>query len=141
MAESADDRKYRKEWRIGDDGDSIVEVPGERVVAVRWGTGPSPEWRRNAEDICASHNASLPPKALDCRGCLHRYETRGQGECWTECNHRDHGRPPYQNILWGCQEGFTEVPPWCPLGLGGKGIGQDTAPPSGGSNGGQVEQR
>lgn len=53
----------------------------------------------------------------DCRDCPFAYSHYGQGECWTECSHKENGRPAYENILWGCQEQFKAVPGWCPLGL------------------------
>jgi hypothetical protein len=57
-------------------------------------------------------------EVTDCRDCPFAHSHSGQGECWTECNHPANGREPYEDILWGCQEGFKEVPEWCPLGLG-----------------------
>lgn len=56
----------------------------------------------------------------DCRNCPFKHNHYGHGECWTECNHPKNGRGCYENILWGCQEEFKEVPEWCPLGLGTK---------------------
>ena len=53
----------------------------------------------------------------DCRDCPYKGAHRGQGECWTECNHKDHKQEAYGNILWGCQAEFEKVPDWCPIGL------------------------
>lgn len=53
----------------------------------------------------------------DCRDCIFRYDHRGHGECWAQCDHEDHGRELFENILWGCQEEFKSIPEWCPLGL------------------------
>lgn len=54
----------------------------------------------------------------DCRDCPFAKQHVGHGECWTECSHKGNGRlNPYGNILWGCQEDFKAIPPWCPLGL------------------------
>ena len=55
----------------------------------------------------------------DCRDCIFTYDHRGHGECWTECQHKDHSRGAYETILWGCQQSFAKTPDWCPLGLGG----------------------
>ena len=54
----------------------------------------------------------------NCKNCPFARSHQGHGECWTECAHKDHGRDCYQNILWGCQEHFSKVPEWCPIGLG-----------------------
>lgn len=56
-------------------------------------------------------------EVTDCRDCLFRSSFRGHGECWEECSHKESGKGAYENILWGCQEEFKEVPEWCPLGL------------------------
>lgn len=53
----------------------------------------------------------------DCEDCPFEKRETGGPECWTECSHPEHGQNPYENILWGCHEGFKEVPEWCPLGL------------------------
>jgi hypothetical protein len=66
----------------------------------------------------AEHYGDKPLEELpvDCKTCVHTYEQRGQGECWTECSHSDHGRDAYQNILWGCQAQPLDKPPsWCPI--------------------------
>ena len=51
----------------------------------------------------------------DCRDCPFTYRHSGHGECWTECRHKGNNRGAYENILWGCQDSFKEVPEWCPI--------------------------
>lgn len=51
----------------------------------------------------------------NCEDCPFRKSNRGHGECWEYCNHPENGRPPYEDILWGCQERFRSIPNWCPL--------------------------
>lgn len=53
----------------------------------------------------------------NCKDCLYKKYHYGHGECWYYCSHPDNGRGGYENILWGCQEEFKEIPEWCPLPL------------------------
>lgn len=54
-------------------------------------------------------------EVTNCSDCPFKHYHYGHGECWYECSHKYHGRGAYGNILWGCQEKFTEVPEWCPV--------------------------
>lgn len=53
----------------------------------------------------------------NCTDCPFAKEHIGHGECWTECDHKNHNQGAYGNILWGCQSKFEKVPEWCPLGV------------------------
>lgn len=53
-----------------------------------------------------------------CNNCPFTHRHVSQGECWTECAHKNHGRGYYENILFGCNQEFENTPAWCPLGLG-----------------------
>lgn len=53
----------------------------------------------------------------DCTNCIFAKGHSSHGECWTECAHKDHNRGYHENILWGCNQQFKQVPKWCPLGI------------------------
>lgn len=53
----------------------------------------------------------------NCGNCPFKRYHYGHGECWYECTHKDNGRGAYEDILWGCNEQFTQTPHWCPLPL------------------------
>ena len=57
----------------------------------------------------------LEVEVKDCRDCPMRHSHRGHGECWEECCHPEFPGGAYDNILWGCQESFKEIPKLCPL--------------------------
>ena len=52
----------------------------------------------------------------NCDDCPYKKNHYGHGECWSYCGHQ---KAPnvYDSILYGCQEHFTKVPDWCPLGV------------------------
>ena len=50
----------------------------------------------------------------DCRDCPFRKKHVGHGECWYYCDHPNHGRESYADILWGCGAEYKAVPEWCP---------------------------
>lgn len=54
----------------------------------------------------------------DCRDCPYAKPYPGGPECFTACEHPDRQSQYYESILWGCREQFSQVPKWCPLGLG-----------------------
>lgn len=54
-------------------------------------------------------------EVTNCLDCPFKKEHRGQGECWSYCSHPETKQKTYENILWGCQARFIEVPKWCPI--------------------------